>query len=71
MEADVWGVYDADGARRGTIRVTDGSTGPFPWSPRMLLMHATMDTAWGVTYDDFGVPTLHSLRATATRLPLA
>lgn len=62
---DVWGVYDRDGLRVGTVSLPEGQTGPFPWTPRMLLLQATVDSGWGVTYDQFGVPTLHALSVTS------
>lgn len=60
-EFDVWDVYDGDGHLRGSLPVTEGRTGPLPWTPKMLLLQATVEAAWGVTYDEFGIPTLHSL----------
>lgn len=54
--ADLWEIYDGEGVRIGSIRITEGRTGPAPWAPRLVLFHASLEEFIGVSTDDLDVP---------------
>ena len=64
-DIDVWEIYGEDGALQGAVQITEGRSGAEPWRPRLRLLDATREEAWGVTTDELDVPYLHRFRVRA------
>jgi hypothetical protein len=62
LPADLWEIYGEDGVLEGALRITEGRSEPYPWTPRLRILRATRDVVWGVTTDDLDVPYLHKYR---------
>ena len=62
LPADIWEIHGPDGALEGSVRISEGRTGPEPWAPRLRIFRATRDEVWGTTVGDFDVPYLHRYR---------
>jgi hypothetical protein len=59
---DPWEIYDSSGRLTGSVLVSEGRFAPMPLWPRMHLLRATRDEAWGLTLNDLDVPILHRYR---------